>query len=500
MPVDEGASPVRPGVIGELFHVTRDAALVVRAGRVAHANAAARRRFDGLDGLDGLDLAPLLAAPADGTVHRSPFPPHGVFDVVRRVVGGHDVLLLRDVTAEVRRVQGLQRLARIGRELLGEPPAVATVLQSMVTEAKVLTDAAYSALLLLRPGSDTETSHFVYDAPRHLFPDRMPRVVGLLAVPVSARSTVRVDDIRGHPAGVGLPGVHPPIGPLVAVPIMAGDVVLGELAVANPPDGRPFDEVDQELLLDLAAHVAVAVRWSQQAERARQQDLQRQEVVDTARHDVRTPLGAGKGYVLLLSRKMARMSPEQVVTALEGIVQSFDRIEAFTDRLLADSRDELVGVTPELETVELAPLLDAVRRDAAATTGRDVVRVEQGPTAPSSVRADPAMLREVIDNLVGNALKHSPADRPVVLSVRTEGRHVRLDVRDEGPGIDEAEQGALFERWTRTDSSRARQLPGFGLGLSIVKRLVTAHDGLLGVSSRAGEGATFWVTFPPAGT
>ena len=328
----------------------------------------------------------------------------------------------------------------------------------------------------------------------------MPRVVGLLAVPVSARSTVRVDDIRGHPAGVGLPGVHPPIGPLVAVPVMAGDVVLGELAVANPPDGRPFDEVDQELLLDLAAHVAVAVRWSQQAERARQQDLQRQEVVDTARHDVRTPLGAGKGYALLLSRKMARMSPEQVVTALEGIVQSFERIEAFTDRLLADSRDELVGVTPELGTVELAPLLDAVRRDAAATTGRDVVRVEQGPTAPSSVRADPAMLREVIDNLVGNALKHSPADRPVALSVRTEGRHVRLDVRDEGPGIDEVEQGALFERWTRTDSSRARQLPGFGLGLSIVKRLVTAHGGLLGVSSRAGEGATFWVTFPPAGT
>ena len=158
MPVDEGAYPVRPGVIGELFHVTRDAALVVREGRVAHANAAARRRFDGLD---GLDLAPLLAAPADGTVHRLPFPPHGVFDVVRRVVGGHDVLLLRDVTAEVRRVQGLQRLAWIGRELLGEPPAVATVLQSMVTEAKVLTDAAYSALLLLRPGSDTETSHFV---------------------------------------------------------------------------------------------------------------------------------------------------------------------------------------------------------------------------------------------------------------------------------------------------------------------------------------------------
>jgi signal transduction histidine kinase len=106
------------------------------------------------------------------------------------------------------------------------------------------------------------------------------------------------------------------------------------------------------------------------------------------------------------------------------------------------------------------------------------------------------MVREVLDNLVGNALKHAPAGTAVVVSARAEGDQVRLDVRDQGPGIPEDEQGRLFERWTRTDSSRARQLPGYGLGLSIVKRLVTAHGGTLGLSSRPGEGATFWVTFP----
>ena len=106
------------------------------------------------------------------------------------------------------------------------------------------------------------------------------------------------------------------------------------------------------------------------------------------------------------------------------------------------------------------------------------------------------MVREVLDNLVSNALKHSPPDRPVTLSVRADGEQVRFDVRDEGPGIAETEQARLFERWTRTDSSRSRQVPGYGLGLSIVKRLVTAHGGTLGVSSRPDEGATFWVTFP----
>ena len=493
--MERSAVAVTPGVIGELFLLTSDAGLVLADGVLVESNEAARRL---LGDPAGADLSPLAGVPADGLVHRRPLPPYGVVDVVRHVVGGYHALLLRDVTAEVRRAAGLRRLAEMGRELLGEPPTVPTVLQTMVTEAKQLTAAAYSALLLLRPGSDSETSHFVYDAPRHLFPTRMPRVVGLLAVPVASRGAARLDDIRGHPSGVGLPGVHPPMGPLLAVPVMAGEVVLGELAVANPPGGRAFDEVDEALLLDLAAHVAVAVRWSQQAEAARERDLQQQEVVDTARHDIRTPLGAGKGYALLLSRKMSRMSPEQVATALSGLVQSFERIEAFTDRLLVDTRDQLVGVVPDLQPVPLAPVLEQVRRDAEVTAGRDAVSLEVDPGASPAVQADPSMLREVLDNLVGNALKHSPADRRVVVAVRQEGDQVRLDVRDEGPGIPEGEQAALFERWSRTDSSRARQLPGFGLGLSIVKRLVTAHDGLLGVSSRAGEGATFWVTFPAA--
>lgn len=84
------------------------------------------------------------------------------------------------------------------------------------------------------------------------------------------------------------------------------------------------------------------------------------------------------------------------------------------------------------------------------------------------------------------------------MTVRAEGDQVRLDVRDAGPGIPEGEQAALFERWSRTDAAKAALLPGLGLGLSIVKRLVLAHGGLLGVSSRPGEGATFWVTFPSA--
>jgi signal transduction histidine kinase len=496
--VEQPGSPVREGAIGELFHATPDAVLVLHEGTLLAANRPAVTLFHCPAGDIGeqIDLAPLLQVEQGATLHRVELPPYGVVDVIRRHIGEFDALILRDVTVAVRHERGLRRIAAVSRALISAPPTVATVLQLLVTEAKHLTEASYSALLLLRPGSTTETSHFVYDAPRHLFPTRMPRVVGLLAVPIAAKGAARLDDIRGHPAGVGLPGVHPPMGPLVAVPLLAGDEVIGELAVANPPDGRVFDETDERLLQDLAAHVVVAVHWAQQAERATEQELARQEVVDTARHDIRTPLGAGKGYAQLLSRKLDRMSPEQVATALDGLLTSFDRIESFSERLLVDQRRELVGVEPQWAMIEVEALLGAVQRDAEAAAGRAVVAVMREDDAPTGIWGDPEMVREVLDNLVSNALKHSPTDQQVVLSVRWEGDHARFDVRDEGPGIAESDQAALFERWSRTDSSRARQVPGYGLGLSIVKRLVVAHDGTLGVSSRLDEGATFWVTFP----
>jgi signal transduction histidine kinase len=106
------------------------------------------------------------------------------------------------------------------------------------------------------------------------------------------------------------------------------------------------------------------------------------------------------------------------------------------------------------------------------------------------------MVREVVDNLVGNALKYGGEHGPVTVSRRDKGDVVRVEVRDEGPGIDASEQPRLFERWTRTESTRSSNAKGFGLGLSIVKRLVVAHGGDVGVESRLGEGATFWVTFP----
>lgn len=495
--------PLVEGQVGALFAIVSDAMAMLEGDQLVAWNAPASALF-GVGAEEatapgarplGPHLARLRTLPLDAAPVRVALPPHGTVEAVRRSVGGREVLLLRDVSATVRHEDGLRRLAALSRDLLGEPPAVQALLQTQCGEAKALTGGDYSALLLLRPGSLTETSHFVYDAPRHLFPERMPRVVGLLAVPLTTRQPARLAEMRGHPAGVGLPGVHPPMGPLLAVPLLAGNDVLGELAVANAPGGREFDEVDESLLVELAAQAAVAVAWAQGGQRERERDLERQEAVDTARHDIRTPLGAGKGFAKLLATRMERMTPAQVQIALDGLTDAFARIETFSARLLLDSRSEAPGLQPEWSVVPVAPLLEALRREAAVVAGDGALRCTEEATAPTALAGDPEMVRQVLDNLVGNALKHAGA---AVVTVRCEGDQVRFDVRDEGPGIAEDEQSRLFDRWTRADTARAAGVPGLGLGLSIVKRLVIAHGGTVGVSSRPGEGATFWVTFPQA--
>ncbi len=495
------SGPVDTTSIGALFEITSDAVVLLEGEQVVAVNACAEQFF-GISAAEatvpgaaplGEHLGVLLALPLDAPKVRVLLEPHGTVAAVHRRVGSMSVLMLRDVTADVRREDGLRRIAALTRTLLSTAPSVQHVMQTLCTEAKVVTGASYSALLLLREGSTTESSHFVYDAPRHLFPERMPRAVGLLAVPLATRQPARLDDVRGHPAGVGLPGVHPPIGPLVAVPMVAGDEVLGELAVANGPGERTFDEVDESLLVDLAAHAAVAITWAAASERERERALVRQEVVDTARHDIRTPVGAGKGFALLLQRRRDRMSPEQVETALSGLVDSFTRIEAFSERLLLDERSATAGVEPQWTDVDVEALLRALERDGAALTGTDDAVLGDRTDAPPTLAGDAEMVREVLDNLVGNALKHAGSAR---ITARLEGEHVRFDVRDEGPGIPEEEQAHLFDRWTRTDASKRTAVRGFGLGLSIVKRLVVAHGGTLGLSSRVGEGTTFWVTFP----
>jgi two-component system OmpR family sensor kinase len=139
---------------------------------------------------------------------------------------------------------------------------------------------------------------------------------------------------------------------------------------------------------------------------------------------------------------------------------------------------------------------DAVH-DAQAIAPKRMISLDviDGPGTPE-VLGDEARLRQVLSNLVVNALQHTPENADVTVRVGTDGDNAVLEVVDEGPGMSEQEAQRVFERFYRTDSSRARTSDGTGLGLPIVDSLVHAHGGTVTVSTEPGQGCRFHVSLP----
>lgn len=214
----------------------------------------------------------------------------------------------------------------------------------------------------------------------------------------------------------------------------------------------------------------------------------RREINEVMRHDLRTRVGIGHGYISMLLAHHDAMTPDQRASALQGLAEAFARLDAFGRRVLMDDRLEIGDVVPQRGEVPV----DTLVKPMLAAYPEVVVEVEPG--APETACVDPMLVREILDNLLANAHAAAPADTDVTLRVSGGAGTVRFAVTDEGDGITEADRAVLFTRYGRTERSRRTGAPGLGLGLSIVRRLVEAHGGTYGVET--GAGTTFWVALP----
>lgn len=284
---------------------------------------------------------------------------------------------------------------------------------------------------------------------------------------------------------------------VASLPLSEGAVTITERVPDEDTDAHT--EVGQvgHALNTLLDHVESSL-----AARQRNEDRMRAFVAD-ASHELRTPLASIRGYSELSLRgiRQAEASGPHVAGVIADTTkESLERIQAQSLRMTALVEDLLLlarldeGTELVYSAVDLTRLaVEAVSDARVAGTDHDwVLEVDDDPVI---VAGDAGRLHQVAANLLANARLHTPAGTRVTTTVETKDGEAILRVHDDGPGINPSVVNELFERFSRADSSRARQTGGTGLGLSIAKAIITGHGGRIVVDSEPGS-TTFEVRLP----
>jgi PAS domain S-box-containing protein len=212
-------------------------------------------------------------------------------------------------------------------------------------------------------------------------------------------------------------------------------------------------------------------------------------------HELRTPLTPLQGFLKTLLNGGDDTPPEARQEYYRIMLRQADRLEHLIADLLEVSQLEDGQPVVDLQVVELRELVSQqVAEFGEAHLERTLTMLEaEGPTL---VRADPFRVQQVLGNLLSNALKYSPSNAPILVSLLETSKEVVVSVRDQGEGIPEADQARVFDRFYRVERGRDQRAGGTGLGLYISRRLMEAMDSRLWLVSRPGEGSTFSFSLP----
>ncbi|MBQ0978842.1 MULTISPECIES: HAMP domain-containing sensor histidine kinase [unclassified Micromonospora] len=328
-------------------------------------------------------------------------------------------------------------------------------------------------------------------------------------------------------ASVGAAIVRTSLKPLVEIERTAAAIAGGDLTrrVPDPEQGQehPTSELGRlsralnamltqiEAAFTARAASETSARWAESAARdaaasaqasearARRSEERMRQFVADASHELRTPLTTIRGFAELYRQGAAR-APEQTAGLLRRIEDEAARMGLLVEDLLLLARldrERPLSLTP----VELPVLAsDAVHAARAMAPDRRIDLEIEPDSGPLVVSADDARLRQVIGNLVTNALTHTPPDAEIRVRLHSEpGGFAVVEVADTGPGLSPEQAERVFERFYRADAARTRRADGntgTGLGLAIVAALVAAHHGSVSVAETPGGGATFRVRIP----
>lgn len=394
--------------------------------------------------------------------------------------------------------QRFERLLSAGVAIFSQH-TLARVLQEVVDTAREVVGARYAALGVL---SENRASlvEFVtsgMDAATRQRIGAPPSGHGLLGAVISAATPIRSADINHHPQRYGFPPHHPPMKSFLGVPVAVRQAVFGNLYLTEKLGAPEFSDEDEAIAILLAAQAAVAVenaRLHEDGERLLGQvrEMQRQRELSLAmmNHELRNALTGVYGWAERLVR--GRGGPEAREAAGKEVFEAADRTITLLNNFLDLTRLDAGKVRPVVRDVDLMVVLQRCLASLEpSATARNVRLEHQGPAAVA-LRSDAVRLEQILMNLVGNAIRHGPADSAITVIVdNSEGVCVR--VRDLGPGVPAALRARVFEPFERFDPDSGG---GTGLGLAVSRHLAELLGGSLGVEDTPGGGATFVLTLP----
>ena len=213
-----------------------------------------------------------------------------------------------------------------------------------------------------------------------------------------------------------------------------------------------------------------------------------------ASHELRTPLTIMRGEIELGLRK--EQSSDEYRQVLLSAHEEIIRMTTIIENLLALAKADTGRATHNFQDVWLRPLIQEVYEDSKILAEEKQINVRLAQLDDTLVLGDPIRIRQLLLNLIDNAIKYTSAQGSIELSlIRGEGI-AKISVRDTGIGIPKDEQQKIFDRFYRVDKARSRELGGSGLGLSIVKWITEQHNGKISVESEVGKGTTFTVILP----
>jgi signal transduction histidine kinase len=286
----------------------------------------------------------------------------------------------------------------------------------------------------------------------------------------------------------------------IVAPLLTGTRPIGMIALSRTQvDGFSTDDVELVALLGRLAATAVQNIRAYEAEHQTVEELRRlsalrADFVSLVSHELRSPMAAVIGAARTLQERWRSLAPEQREAFLALIADETNRLANLIGDVLHTSQIEAGTFSYAFSDVDLGRLVeDAV---ATAAIGQDEVQVKA--TVSSSlppIRGDRERLRQVLANLLENAIKYSPSGDEVEVRAQQENGKVKISVVDHGPGIPHDQQRLIFEKFGRADIAGGSK-PGTGLGLFIARSIAEAHGGTIDVRSSPNAGSTFTLTLP----